>query len=107
MLDVAHEKLRETSNKLILRNDAYGAETSSPKADIILFSYCLTMVNPHWQELILQAKEDLKEGGIVAVVDFHNSRFPLFKRWMDKNHVRMDSHILPFYKPIFKQKNKK
>jgi S-adenosylmethionine-diacylgycerolhomoserine-N-methlytransferase len=104
MLDVAHEKLRETSNKLILRNDAYGAETSSPKADIILFSYCLTMVNPHWQELILQAKEDLKEGGIIAVVDFHNSRFPLFKRWMNKNHVRMDSHILPFLQVHFQTK---
>jgi S-adenosylmethionine-diacylgycerolhomoserine-N-methlytransferase len=104
MLDVAHEKLRETSNKLILRNDAYGAETSSPKADVILFSYCLTMVNPHWQELILQAKEDLKDGGIIAVVDFHNSRFPLFKRWMNKNHVRMDSHILPFLQAHFQTK---
>jgi S-adenosylmethionine-diacylgycerolhomoserine-N-methlytransferase len=104
MLNVADEKLRYVSNKLILRNEAYHTEGSLPKADVILFSYCLTMVNPHWQDLILQAKNDLKEGGIIAVVDFHNSPFSLFKRWMNKNHVRMDSHLLPFLQSHFQTK---
>lgn len=105
MLQVAEEKLHSIPNKYILRNDAYGTEGTfagaSPKADVILFSYCLTMVNPHWQDLLLQAKEDLKEGGVLAVVDFHDSRFPLFKRWMRKNHVRMESHLLPFLQQHF------
>ena len=104
MLKIADEKLREIPNKLILKNLPYGTEGASYKADVILFSYCLTMVNPHWKDLILRAKEDLKEGGTIAVVDFHDSRFPLFKRWMNRNHVRMDSHLLPFLREHFEPK---
>jgi S-adenosylmethionine-diacylgycerolhomoserine-N-methlytransferase len=104
MLNVADYKLRNIPNKLILRNETYNTEGGLPKADVILFSYCLTMVNPNWQDLILQAKEDLKEGGIIAVVDFHNSPFSLFKRWMGKNHVTMESHLLPFLQNHFQPK---
>ena len=71
------------------------------KPQVILFSYCLTMVNPSWDTLILQAKEDLVDDGMIAVVDFHNSPSRLFKKWMGKNHVRMDGHILPFLQDHF------
>ena len=59
------------------------------------------MVNPSWDTLILQAKEDLVDDGIIAFVDFHNSPSRLFKKWMGKNHVRMDGHILPFLQDHF------
>lgn len=71
------------------------------QVDAILFSYSLTMINPQWRDLILKAKADLKPGGAIAVVDFHNSRFGWFKRHMGNNHVRMDSHLLPLLQSEF------
>ncbi|MEO1437868.1 MAG: methyltransferase domain-containing protein [Bacteroidota bacterium] len=71
------------------------------KFDLILFSYSLTMINPQWKSLIQQATRDLKPGGHIAVVDFHDSKVDWFKEWMKQNHVRMDSHILPVLKGLF------
>ncbi|MEM6723222.1 MAG: class I SAM-dependent methyltransferase [Bacteroidota bacterium] len=71
------------------------------KFDLILFSYSLTMINPQWKTLIQQATQDLKPGGHIAVVDFHDSRLNWFKEWMKQNHVRMDAHILPVLKGLF------
>ncbi len=64
-------------------------------ADIVLFSYSLTMINPQWTELISLAVDLLKPGGHLAVVDFHISAHPWFKKHMANNHVRMDRHLLP------------
>jgi S-adenosylmethionine-diacylgycerolhomoserine-N-methlytransferase len=97
MIRVAEENLATVENKLQLINKPYGLADNSPeKADIILFSYCLTMVNPHWQDLILQAKKDLKPNGIIAVVDFHQTPVALYRRFMRNNHVEIKGQILPF-----------
>jgi S-adenosylmethionine-diacylgycerolhomoserine-N-methlytransferase len=98
MLDIADKKLISTSNLFVLKQRTYGtgALHFMKKPDCILFSYCLTMVNPNWENLVLQAKKDLKEDGIVAIVDFHQSKISWFRRWMQYNHVRMEGHILPF-----------
>jgi S-adenosylmethionine-diacylgycerolhomoserine-N-methlytransferase len=102
MLDIAQNKIEHFINKPALVNGLYGNQPLGGKQpNVILFSYCLTMVNPGWEALLLQAKADLTEGGYIAVVDFHQSRFPLFKKWMGKNHVRMDAHLLPFLKDNF------
>ncbi|MCI4649251.1 class I SAM-dependent methyltransferase [Phaeodactylibacter sp.] len=69
--------------------------------DAVLFSYSLTMINPQWEELIRQAKADLKPGGIIAVADFFDSRFGWFKTHMGNNHVRMDGHLLPLLEQEF------
>ncbi|TXB69541.1 class I SAM-dependent methyltransferase [Phaeodactylibacter luteus] len=69
--------------------------------DAVLFSYSLTMINPHWKSLLQQAYEDLKPGGVLAVADFHDSRFPWFKAHMGNNHVRMDAHLSPWIKENF------
>lgn len=69
--------------------------------DLVLFSYSLTMINPQWKDLILQAKADLKPGGYVAVTDFHDSRNLWFKKHMANNHVRMDSHLTPLLSQEF------
>jgi S-adenosylmethionine-diacylgycerolhomoserine-N-methlytransferase len=69
--------------------------------DAVLFSYSLTMINPQWEELIRQAKADLKPGGIIAVADFFDSRFRWFKTHMGNNHVRMDGHLLPLLEQEF------
>ena len=38
---------------------------------------------------------DLRPGGLIAIVDFHDSPFAWFRRWMGVNHVRLDGHLLP------------
>lgn len=69
--------------------------------DIILFSYSLTMFNPGWEAAIEQAWHDLKPGGHIAVVDFHDTPAPPFRWWMERNHVRMDGHLLPVLEARF------
>jgi S-adenosylmethionine-diacylgycerolhomoserine-N-methlytransferase len=99
MLDIADKKLVTVPNAITLKQRTYGIEPTGfdRKPDCILFSYCLTMVNPDWEKLILQAKTDMNtEGGIIAIVDFHQSKRSWFRRWMQVNHVRMEGHILPF-----------
>ena len=95
------------SSRVRLQEQAYGAGGPglSEPADLILFSYALTMFNPGWEAAIRQAWHDLKPGGHIAVVDFHDTPSGLFRRWMEHNHVRMDGHLLPLlereFKPVF------
>lgn len=104
MLDQAKRRLRGYPG-VILLEQAYGDEfyTWTGKLDVVLFSYALTMINPQWKALIHQAYKDLRPGGYIAVVDFHDSRIPFFKRHMSGHHVRMDGHILPILKENFKE----
>lgn len=102
MIREAENKLRDVNNEVKFINEPYGlAPYKSPQADIILFSYCLTMVNPHWQDLILQAIKDLKPNGIIAVVDFHQTPVGLYRRFMRNNHVEIQGQILPFLNQHF------
>ena len=38
---------------------------------------------------------DLKNKGFIAVVDFYDSKYSLYKKWMATNHVRMEQHLAP------------
>lgn len=78
-----------------------GESAFTGQLDAVLFSYSLTMINPQWRNLILQAKADLKPGGFIAVADFHDSPVSLFKKHMANNHVRMDGHLLPVLRSEF------
>jgi S-adenosylmethionine-diacylgycerolhomoserine-N-methlytransferase len=102
MLAVARKKLNKLAPRLTLVQAAYdrlvGAE---PSFDLVVFSYALSMFNPGWEEALAAASRDLAEGGAIAVVDFHDSGSPLFKRWMGLNHVRLDGHLLPGLKSRF------
>lgn len=102
MLTVAQKKLSRFSDRVTLINQAYGNDFQPPKpVDLILFSYTLTMINPGWKEAIECAARDLTENGIIAVVDFHNTRFQLFRKWMRTNHVEMNGHLLPKLQDTF------
>ena len=78
------------------------SKTSQGALDAILFSYSLSRSNQHWRDLIRHAWEGLRPGGIISVVDFHDSRFSWFKGHMADHHVRMDGHLLPFLHSKFK-----
>jgi S-adenosylmethionine-diacylgycerolhomoserine-N-methlytransferase len=109
-LDVSPDMLRRAeratkgcATKVQLLEQPYGLPGSTLPAqpEAVLFSYALSMFNPGWEQSIAQAKADLVPGGIIAVVDFHDSPLRAFRWWMGKNHVRMDAHLLPTLKTHF------
>lgn len=95
MLDKASERLDGSEVDLV--HMPYESPLSEPgrRFDLILVSYCLSMINPGWETVIDSAARDLSPNGLLAVVDFNHSKFNLFKRWMAVNHVRMDGHLPP------------
>ncbi|MFN0015445.1 MAG: class I SAM-dependent methyltransferase [Saprospiraceae bacterium] len=97
MLHQASKRTEAFSHQVLLLKNPYGSSTFrlQEPVDIVLFSYALTMFNPGWEAAIEQAWEHLKPGGRIAVVDFHDTPFAWFRRWMGYNHVRMDQHLLP------------
>ena len=97
MLNIADKKIKPYSD-IEVKQKKYDRPLLDPNGepkefDLILFSYALSMFNPGWQEAIEVASDQLNQGGIIAVVDFHNSRFAAFRKWMRVNHVRMEGHL--------------
>jgi S-adenosylmethionine-diacylgycerolhomoserine-N-methlytransferase len=96
MLAVARKKLAAIGDRVTLLHAAYDRPLRpSQPFDLVVFSYCLTMINPGWDKAIEHAHCDLQRGGLIGVVDFHGSPFALYRRWMWRNHVRLDGHLLP------------
>jgi S-adenosylmethionine-diacylgycerolhomoserine-N-methlytransferase len=96
MLARARRKLARGQPPVTLLQQRYDRPLCpEPVFDLIVFSYCLTMINPGWERAIDAALRDLRPGGWLAVVDFHDTPFADFRRWMGVNHVRMDGHLLP------------
>lgn len=95
MIRVARKKFSNNPN-IELFDQAYScSDPESPRFDLMLASYCLSMINPGYEKVIEDMKADLKAGSYLAVVDFHDSPFLWFKKWMGVNHVKMESHLLP------------
>ncbi len=97
MLHVAAKKLKRFQPRVSFLNMPYSttAASLSVKPDIAIFSYCLTIINPGWEDALQRAYGDLGEGDLIAVVDFHNTPSKLLRRWMGRYNVRMDEHLLP------------
>jgi S-adenosylmethionine-diacylgycerolhomoserine-N-methlytransferase len=95
MLNEASKKVAKFGSRVSLLQRAYSAPVSGGDPfDLIVFSYCLTMINPGYVEVLRVCQQDLAPGGHLALVDFHDTRFAWFGRWMGLNHVRMDGQIL-------------
>jgi S-adenosylmethionine-diacylgycerolhomoserine-N-methlytransferase len=95
MLEKARKKVGAYGPRVSLLQRVYNASVSDGDPfDLIVFSYCLTMINPGYTEVLRLCKQDLSANGCLAVVDFHDSKFAGFRRWMALNHVRMDGQIL-------------
>lgn len=109
MLDIARGKVRPFGSRAQLLLRAYNAPLNHEQGgfDVILFSYALSMFNPGFQSAIDAACADLAPGALVAVVDFHDSRFPWFERWMGINHVRMDGHLLPILRSMYEPRTER
>ncbi len=102
MLGVSRSKMARFGDRVRLIHKAYDAPVLEGEPfDLVLFSYALSMFNPGFEAAIATAHKDLATGGQVAVVDFHDSRFRFFARWMGVNHVRMDAQLQPLLKAQF------
>lgn len=96
MLDRARAKIAPYADRVDLLHRPYDGPVADDgeKFDLIVISYALSMINPGYEEVLSLCRRDLREGGIIAVVDFHETRWPWFRRWMGVNHVRMEGQIL-------------
>jgi len=95
MLAQARQKVAPFGPRISLVEGAYRDPISSTAPfDLIVFAYCLTMINPGFAEVLRVCRQDLTRTGTLAIVDFHETRFTWFRRWMGVNHVRMDGQIL-------------
>lgn len=96
MLCVARKHLGKHNPQIRLINTAYDLPLDPDHPfDLIVFSYTLSMINPGWSHAIRCAAADLSPNGLIAAVDFHDAPLEAFKTWMQINHVRMESHLLP------------
>ncbi|HRD66044.1 MAG TPA: class I SAM-dependent methyltransferase [Candidatus Competibacter sp.] len=96
MLARARRRLEPHSDRIALVRQAYARPLSDePGFDLIVFSYCLSMIDPGWEQVIASASRDLRPDGSIAVVDFYDSPSPSFRRWMGINHVRLEGRLLP------------
>ncbi len=95
MLAQARRKTQGLAHQVELLQKPYKGALEPGHFDLVLFSYCLTMINPGWEAAIDAAKAELCPGGHIGVVDFHDSPVPAFRAWMAINHVRMQGHLLP------------
>jgi len=104
MLDLARAKVAPFGDRVRLLRQRYDAPLSTDGGgfDLILFSYALSMFNPGFEAAIETAHADLAPEGLCAVVDFHDTGFPWFERWMGVNHVRMNGQLRPLLQARFK-----
>jgi len=98
MLDCARARIAPFADRIELLHRPYDGpvadEDEDGKFDLIVISYALSMINPGYDKVISLCRRDLREGGIIAVVDFHETRWTWFRKWMGVNHVRMEGQIL-------------
>ena len=98
MIKKAKQKLKPFSNRVSIINEAYLDSSFCHKEsfDVVVFSYALSMMGDQYTSMIQQAFRDLKPGGVILVVDFHQTKYKFFENHMKNNHVSMEGQLLPF-----------
>jgi len=83
-------------------HDTYGLKSHTLESfDLIVFSYSLAMMGSEAELVIRQTCDHLTQNGIIAVVDFHDTPWRRFERWMNANHVTMNGSILAALKRTY------
>lgn len=110
LLKVARERIAQNgwSNVVVVETDAAGFTPREGAADVITFSYSLTMM-PDWEKALHQACRILAPGGYLGVVDFYvspNSRTlslprhcrlyrQFWRRWFSRDGVMLNpKHVV-------------
>ena len=95
MLEIARLRTRHLGSRILLQQKTDFSSLRSPQ-DLILFSYCLSMVNPGSKDLIDSALTYLRPSGLLCVVDFDCTSVNLYRRFMSANHVNLSGDLLPY-----------
>ncbi|PAU93965.1 methyltransferase type 12 [Aliifodinibius salipaludis] len=100
MLGKARTKI--TDPAISLKRRRYGAiNLNEEPYDLILLSYSLTMMGAGYPQIITELKNDLSKNGYLAIVDFHTSPLPWFRKWMKINHADFSGELYPLLKESF------
>lgn len=94
MLRQAERQTAAHRARVRLHEAAYGMDgrfTGWP--DVILFSYSLTMMGEAVPVVLDAAMRDLRPGGSLVALDFDDTPHPMFRRWMQRNHVDVDGSV--------------
>jgi len=99
MLRKAKEKVDKYSWKNVTLIEEFAEKYTLPeKADMIIFSYSLTMI-PDWKGALDNAMANLKKDGRIVILDFYvwnkmTCFFDFWKSWLRVNHVNIsDEHV--------------
>lgn len=96
MLRVARSRTKTGEHRVDFVEMVYDRPIASGRPfDLVLFSYSLSLMNPGWEGALSAVCEDLRPGGRIAVVDFHDCPGRIMKWYMHKFLVRIDGHLLP------------
>jgi S-adenosylmethionine-diacylgycerolhomoserine-N-methlytransferase len=94
MLKKAARNVARCGGRVSLMHRSYSESLTDGSFDLIVISYCLSMMNPGYADALRLCQEDLSPSGSLAIVDFHDTRAEWFRRWMRFNHARLDGQIL-------------
>lgn len=61
--------------------------------DLIVFSYSMTIMHDDLHEIINHTKKLLKQNGIIAVVDFHNTNSNLYYKYMKMHSIELSDKL--------------
>jgi S-adenosylmethionine-diacylgycerolhomoserine-N-methlytransferase len=115
LLKVAAERAAHNGWKNVRTLEADVTTIAKPKADVITFSYSLTMI-PDWFAALDNALVLLKPGGVIGIVDFYVSRkYPsdglakhpwrtrhFWPTWFASDNVHPSPDHLPYLQHRFK-----
>lgn len=93
MLGQARQRLAGLGERLSLWEGDFARMPAGERHDAVLLSYVLTMTHPHTEALLAAAWQRVAPGGVLAIVDFHDSPLKPFRQWMAVNHVRMQGEL--------------
>jgi S-adenosylmethionine-diacylgycerolhomoserine-N-methlytransferase len=94
MLKKAQQNIARFGGRVSLLHRSYSEPLANGSFDLIVISYCLSMMNPGFAEALRICRQDLSPSGTLAIVDFHDTRAGWFRRWMRFNHARLEGQIL-------------
>ncbi|TWU06100.1 class I SAM-dependent methyltransferase [Stieleria varia] len=82
MIQIAQKRIKSRNWRNVTTHLEDATKFSPPtSADVILFSYSLTMI-PNWFAAIDNARRILRPGGVIAVVDYYVSRYRPDNGWV-------------------------
>jgi S-adenosylmethionine-diacylgycerolhomoserine-N-methlytransferase len=84
--------------------DPYSQPVKTTHAfDLALVAYELSHRQLDLNTIITALQADLRPGGLVAVVDFHDAPFPPMQAWLRRRAIEANGHLLPILTTHFKR----